>query len=248
MSCRWPTAEIVILPGSLQVDVWCVELDSAKCIIEYYLGILDEVEKERAARYHYEADRRKFILRHGVLRQMLGKYLNAQPSHIRYMTNEFGKPALDQFFGSNLQFNHSSSGNTTLLAFAEGRRVGIDIERVRQDFETGPIAKRFFSAAEQASLFQLPPGQRVRGFYNCWTRKEAVIKAEGRGLSLPLDSFDVNLAPGEPARVLAARDAALGVFQLKLQELEPSNGYAAALAVEGENWQASCWRFEDAGT
>ncbi len=74
-----------------------------------------------------------------------------------------------------------------------------------------------------------------------------MIKAEGRGLSLPLDSFDVNLAPGEPARVLAARDEALGVMQLKLQELEPSNGYAAALAVEGENWQAACWRYEDAG-
>ncbi len=247
MSCRWPAAEKILLPGSQQVDVWCVELDSAQFFIENFLGILDEAEKERAARYHYEADRRKFILRRGVLRLLLGNYLNTQPSQLRYTTNEFGKPALDQCFGSNLQFNLSSSGDTTLLAFAEGRRVGVDIERVRQDFKTGPIAKRFFSAVEQASLSQLPAGQRVQGFYNCWTCKEAVIKAEGRGLSLPLPSFDVNFAPGEPARVLAARDEALGVMQLKLQELEPSNGYAAALAVEGENWQAACWRYEDAG-
>ncbi len=135
MSCRWPAAEIVLLPGSQQVDVWCVELDLAQYLIENFLGILDEAEKERAARYHYEADRRKFILKRGVLRQLLGNYLNTQPSQLRYTTNEFGKPALDQCFGSNLQFSLSSSGDTTLLAFAEGRRVGVDIERVRQDFK-----------------------------------------------------------------------------------------------------------------
>jgi len=247
MSCRWPVAKKVNLPGSQLVDVWCVELDSTQFLIDNFLGILDEAEKVRCARYHFEADRRKFILRRGVLRQLLGKYLNIEPSQLRYTTNEFGKPALDQCFGSSLQFNLSSSGEATLLAFAQVRRVGIDIERVRQDFETGPIAERFFSAAEQASLSQLPAGQRVRGFYHCWTRKEAVIKALGRGLSLPLDSFDVNLAPGEPAKMLAAREAALAVMQLKLQNLEPSIGYTAALAVEGGNWQASCWRYEDVG-
>jgi 4'-phosphopantetheinyl transferase len=247
MSCQWPSAEKVLLPGSQHVDVWCVELDSAQILNENYLGILDEAEKGRAARYHYESDRNKFILRRGVLRQLLGKYLNALPSQIQYTTNEFGKPALDQRIGSDLQFNLSTSGDTALLAFTEGRRVGVDIERERKDFETGSIANRFFSAAEQASLSQLPPGQRLQGFYNCWTRKEAVIKALGQGLSIPLDSFDVNLAPGEPARVLAARDAALGILQMKLQELEPSNGYKAALAVEGGDWKANCWRYEEIG-
>ncbi|OGO28417.1 MAG: hypothetical protein A2Z16_09195 [Chloroflexi bacterium RBG_16_54_18] len=247
MSCRWPSADKVLLPGSQHVDVWCVELDAAQLLIENYLGVLDEAEKGRAARYYNEADRSKFILRRGVLRQLLGKYLNAQPSQIQYTTNEFGKPALDQRIGSDLQFNLSTSGDTALLAFTEGRRVGVDIERERQDFETGSIANRFFSAAEQVSLSQLPPGQRLQGFYNCWTRKEAVIKALGQGLSLPLDSFDVNLAPGEPARVLAARDAAFEALQMKLQDLELSNGYTAALAAEGGNWKATCWQYEEMG-
>ena len=134
--------------------------------------------------------------------------------------------------GNGLDFNLSHSAGIVLLAFARRRRIGIDIEAVRRDFSTTEIAERFFSPAERTALRQLPHGQRHQAFFRCWTRKEAFIKALGEGLSHPLDQFDVNLAPGEPAVLLATRPDATEAGRWALWNVPTAGNYAAALAIE----------------
>jgi len=119
-----------------------------------------------------------------------------------------------------------------LLAFAEGRQVGIDVEKLRRDFATSEIAERFFSIAEREALRALPQDQRHEAFFRCWTRKEAFIKALGEGLSHPLDQFDVSLAPGGPAVLLATRPDAQEAKRWKLWNIYVPGDYAAALAAE----------------
>jgi 4'-phosphopantetheinyl transferase len=104
-----------------------------------------------------------------------------------------------------LNFNLSHSAGLALYAFARDQEVGVDVERVRFDIEHEQIAERFFSPYERSVLRSLPAEEKAETFFACWTRKEAFIKAHGEGLSLPLDQFDVSLASGEPARLLAGR-------------------------------------------
>lgn len=225
------------------MHVWCLELASTGLMPQEQIQLLDAGELERLGRYRFEADRRKFAFRRGILRRLLGNYLQVDPRDIRYAVNEFGKPRLDKKFHSNLHFNLSASGEISLFAFIENRPVGIDVEQLRGDFDTGPIAGRFFSDSERQELHELPADQKLPGFYNCWTRKEAVIKALGRGLSLPLASFDVNLKPGAPARVVGARENARDAQRVTLQELTPAAGYIAALATLEGGWRLESWRY-----
>jgi 4'-phosphopantetheinyl transferase len=123
--------------------------------------------------------------------------------------------------------------------------VGIDIERIRFDVAVAEIAERFFSRREVATLQTLPTEEQRQSFFHCWTRKEAYIKARGEGLSLPLDQFDVSLAPGEPAAVLGTQQDPTEASCWSLQELTPAPGYVAALAVEGHGWRFTYWQWPD---
>lgn len=246
MICQWPVLSGEYSLSQAQVDVWCLELSAAQFATDLLKELLAESELARAKRFHFTTDRRNFVIRRAVLRLLLGRYLNIPPSRITYVTDKFGKPALDQSHKSDVKFNLSASGEIALLAFARTRSIGVDIERVRMELDIEPIARRFFSPNEQAVLSSLVPEARRLGFYNCWTRKEAVLKALGQGLSLALDSFDVNLAMGEPARILAARGEAQPALHLQLKELDLIAGYCAALAYEGVGCQVNCWRFDPA--
>jgi 4'-phosphopantetheinyl transferase len=123
--------------------------------------------------------------------------------------------------------------------------VGIDLERIRFDLAVVEIAERFFSRRELAMLRALPTELQREAFYRCWTRKEAYIKARGEGLSLPLDQFDVSLAPGEPAAILGTQHDPSEASRWSLRELTPAPGYFAALAVEGHDWGLACWQKPD---
>ena len=112
---------------------------------------------------------------------------------------------------------------------------------MRANFAGEEIAERFFSRSEVAVLRALPAAMQIEAFFNCWTRKEAYIKAHGDGLAIELDSFDVTLAPGEPARLLTVRGAPDESARWSLQTLNAGAGYAAALAVEGQGWRLLCF-------
>jgi 4'-phosphopantetheinyl transferase len=121
------------------------------------------------------------------------------------------------------------------------RKVGVDVERIRRDMELESIARRYFSQREVAELLALPPEQREIAFFNGWTRKEAYIKAQGLGLSLPLDSFDVSLAPDEPAILRETRPDPQKAARWRLESLEVDAQYVAAVAVEGKGLEFRLW-------
>jgi 4'-phosphopantetheinyl transferase len=152
---------------------------------------------------------------------------------VTFTYSETGKPALSAIHGSDICFNVSHSEDIAAFAFALRRKVGVDVECIRFDVDVEEIPRRFFSLLEQQDLAALDGQQKVEGFFNCWTRKEAYVKAVGSGLSLPLRDFDVSLAPGEPARLLATRPVANLVSQWSMESLELGPGCAAAVVVEG---------------
>jgi 4'-phosphopantetheinyl transferase len=239
---RSPPAELTL--SSAEVHVWRARLDPAASCVECLRGTLSADELQRAARFHFARDRRRFTVARGVLRDILGRYLRVPPSEPEFRYSAYGKPALaDGADAPWLRFNVSHSHEVALFAVTCGREVGVDIEYLGREIRGEEIAERFFSARERADLRALPAEVKHEAFFNCWTRKEAYIKAHGEGLSLPLDQFDVSLAPGEPAALLATRSDPREALHWSLQALTPGPDYVAALAVEGQGWHLSCWQW-----
>jgi 4'-phosphopantetheinyl transferase len=210
------------------VDAHCVDLDVADLDVAGFYDTLNAKERERAALFRFERDRRRYILRRGKLRELLSDYLDCAPARICFAYNSLGKPSVA---GGDLRFNVSHSHGTALFVFARGVEVGCDIERRDPRFVCDQIPERFFSPLEVQTLRSLPASSQTQAFFNCWTRKEAYIKARGYGLSLPLDSFDVSLAPDEPVLLLRGCDG------WSVQPCEPAPDYQAAIVAEGADWQ-----------
>jgi 4'-phosphopantetheinyl transferase len=220
------------------VHVWQARLDQFAVRQGRMLELLSADERERAARFHFAKDRSHFIAARALLRTLLGRYLNFPPHQLSFIYGPYGKPALAGERESRaLRFNVSHSHGVALYAVARERDVGVDVEYVRRDMVSESIAERFFSAREVATLRALPAEIQPQAFFNCWTRKEAFIKARGEGLSFPLDRFEVSLDPKEPAALVSVRDDPREASRWSLQALPVEEGYAAALAVEGHAWR-----------
>jgi len=161
---------------------------------------------------------------------------------LRFAYAKYGKPELSQDQnGTNVRFNLAHSHGLALFAFTRGREIGVDLEFIQPGRATDEIAQRFFSPVETAGLRSLPQEDRVRGFFDCWTRKEAFIKARGLGLYMALDKFAVTLAPGEKPALLSSEDDPEAPKRWSLCGLNAAEGYAAALAVEGQTWNLRFW-------
>jgi len=234
--------------GCDEVHVWRAALDQTSSQIQSFLHTLAADEQARAGRFYFETDRERFIVARGLLRAILGGYLNRAPEGLSFCYSSHGKPALTgESGGDAIRFNVAHSHEVALYAVTRGRQLGIDVERIRFDLSVAEIAERFFSPREVATLRALPAELQRQAFFHCWTRKEAYIKARGQGLSLPLDQFDVSLAPGEPVAVLGTQQDPSEASHWSLQELTPAAGYVAALAVEGHGWRLTCWQWPDSG-
>jgi len=231
--------------SSNDIHVWRAALDQPTSCFQQLAQSLCAQERVRAERFYFERDRKHFVVGRGILRTILGLYLGIEPSQLQFYYGPRGKPALTETYGGGwLRFNLSHSQGLALYAVTRDREIGIDIEHIRPMPEAEQIAVRFFSVQENAVFRTLPPSQKQTAFFNCWTRKEAYIKALGDGLALPLDQFDVSLAPGEPARLLSIKgDRA--ITRWFLQELTPAPDYVAALAVEGQGWCLTCWQWSE---
>ena len=234
----WTRPPILLGLISHQIDVWRISLNLPSATVKLLESILSANETQRAAGFHLPANRDRYIVAHGGLRDLLARYLHCEPSQLNFSTNDYGKPAL---VGYQLEFNLSHSENIALIAVSRERKVGVDVECIRSDMEHESIARRFFSPYEFSELKTLPPEQREVAFFNWWTRKEAYIKAQGLGLSLPLDSFDVSITPNEPAFLRATRTDSQEAASWTLFSLEVHDGYAAAAAVEGQNLEFRLW-------
>ncbi|HTU23191.1 MAG TPA: 4'-phosphopantetheinyl transferase superfamily protein [Gemmataceae bacterium] len=240
VSSSWqPAAHPPVLTTG-DVHVWRIALEIGDALLTRLREFLADDERRRAERFHFEKDRRHFIAGRSALRILLAGYLACRPEDVRFTYSSYGKPQLANQ-ASDLRFNLTHSHGLALLAVTRGRDIGVDVERVRDMERDGErLAERFFSPREAAVLRSLPPEQRREAFFSCWTRKEAYIKANGKGLSLPLDQFDVSLRPGEPAALLATRHDPQEVRRWSMQSLLPAEGYVGALAVEGHSWRLWC--------
>jgi len=232
--------------GRDEVHIWQAALDRTPSQNQTFRRTLATDEKARAQRFHFERDREHFIVARGVLRAILGRYVNRAPESLSFRYGSHGKPALAEDAGGEaIRFNVSHSGGLALYAVARDREVGVDIERIRFDLAVVEIAERFFSRPEVAMLRTLPTEAQHLAFFRCWTRKEAYIKARSEGLSLSLDQFDVSLAPGETDVVLRTQGEPSEASRWSLQDLTLAPGYAGAVAAEGRDWRLSCWQWPD---
>ena len=235
---RLPPTQLILRTDEVHVWRAVLELDSQE--FDRLRVTLSPDELDRAARFHFLRDRQHFIAARGILRDILSRYLKRSPAELAFSYSSFGKPKLAiECSAGDLQFNLSHSGGIALYAVARGREVGIDLERIEPKFADDGIAEKFFSRNEVAVLRSLPASARLHAFFNCWTRKEAYVKARGAGLYIPLDSFEVSLTPGEPAVFLSKGESG---WSLRALTLDPD--CMAAVAVEGNDWQLRLWQWQ----
>jgi 4'-phosphopantetheinyl transferase len=199
----------------------------------------------RAGRFHFQKDRRRFIIRHGMLRMILGRYLGVNASELRFSHGENGKPAITEKPGNGtIHFNLSHSNGVALFAFTRDREIGVDIEYIHHISDMEQIAERFFSKNENEVFRSLPQNQKREAFFIGWTCKEAFVKALGDGLSWPLNKFDVSLVPGEPANLLRIEGDSIERSRWSIKNLNPAPDYVGAFAVKSRIAEIKCWRWE----
>lgn len=236
----WYLQPKILRLNSNEIHVWRTSLAMDTTNIHSLHQTLSADEQQRAALFHFQKDREHFIVARGLLREILSRYLNQKPNDISFYYNQHGKPALHTHGEESLYFNVSHSYGLALYAVASGP-IGVDLERIRTNFPYQEIAGKFFSTKENAMLRSLPHNLQPKAFFTCWTRKEAYIKATGKGLSIPLNQFEVSLLPGEPAVLLSIQGDIEAASHWLLQDLNPSPNYVAALAVQKHNWQLKYW-------
>ncbi len=232
-----------LAPG--EVHCWCANLDVPPETSAQLYATLSAGERSRSARFRYERDRRRFIVAHGVLRNLLGRYLETQPSEIAYAYNAFGKPDLSPNRGGRIKFNLSHSGDLALIAIATDSNVGVDLECVQARSDYPEIARCFFSSADLDPLNAYPPQRYAEAFLGCWTRKEAYLKARGVGLAVPLNSFSVPMTTGPacgPVDLDETTNDRDPAKRWSFYALQPAPGHIGALAIEGTGWRLRQWQ------
>jgi 4'-phosphopantetheinyl transferase len=217
----------VLLSGA--VHLWFAPLAEPPERVRELLDHLPPDEVARAAQFRFERDRNEFIVAHAALRTVLGSYLNQQPDRIALDRNPYGKPVLARAIG--LEFNLSHTRGIALIALALNRRIGVDVEFVRDDLALDDLADTFFSPAERRALAALSGADRIHAFYRCWCRKEAYLKARGLGLNLPLDSFDV--LSDEASSGLKPADTESPIDGWSFLESDVGPAHVCSLATEG---------------
>lgn len=236
-------------PGSVtlsrdEVHVWAISVREFASVAAILALPLSDQERARAERFHVAADRERFIVAHGVMRSLLGRYLNLEPAYVPVTWRSYGKPMLHRELVSyQLEFNISHSRDLILMAVACERAVGIDIEYRRVDLSWEAIAQSFFAPGEILALHMLPIDARMPAFFDVWTRKEAYCKAIGKGLSLPFEQFEVSVAAEQPAVVLHDLIDPGASDDWSLTTVDAGAEYSAALAVftHGSLIQQHCW-------
>ena len=244
-TCGWPLppCNAFDLSGD-QVHVWCASVSGSMDDAAALRELLSEDERIHAQRYHFTSDRHRYCVSRGLLRALLAHYTQMQPTALTFSHGPRGKPTLScQPATGPVYFNISHCSDIVLYAVTrKTSAVGIDVEHVRVLPDLCQIATRFFSQAERKELAGLNQDRQPEGFFNCWTRKEAYIKATGDGLSHGLDNFDVSLTPNTLARILSIRRGEEDASQWLLKDLTPARGYIAALAMRTARLDLHCWQ------
>lgn len=219
------------IPAPSEIQVWRINLDCQPFEPARWQAGLAAEERMRAADFKFARDQRRFIIRRAVLRQLLGKCLATSPLAVRMESGSNGKPAIAGQRGpEGIRFSCSHSGDWALIAIARGIEMGVDLERHRDLPDAEDLTRAFFSEVEIRALAALPATKKTAGFFNCWTRKEAFVKAIGLGLSFPLNQFAVSLAPDAPAAILSMPENIGESIEWSMISLNVAPEYSAALA------------------
>lgn len=212
-----------------EVHIWCLDVEEFGKDLQFYNNYLSTEELLRSKRFKFEKDRKLNVLARSSLRILSAQYLGCEPEKIKIAYEEFDKPYLVDY--PNFKFNVSHSGQYVALAFVKNFTCGVDIERIKNDFNVLEIADNFFSPSEIEQLHNVPKDELFVAFYRLWTRKESFIKAKGSGLSFPLASFSVSL--NEEALLLSTDWNLAEKERWFMRSFEPVPGYQGALSVKG---------------
>lgn len=224
----WPQPAATLPALERCVHVWAVRLDDESVDLDRARAMISLDERERAARFKFDRDRRRYLVAHVALHEILKRYLPIGPAGLSFDIGANGKPGLPQAVApSGVEFNFSHSNEMALLAVTHGREVGVDIEYVKEQFEFHEVAERFFTAKEVAAMRGLPASLQRQAFFKCWTSKEAFLKAKGTGLSGALDEVEIAIIADGQVRITA------NVPGWSLAELDSIDGHEAALVVAG---------------
>jgi 4'-phosphopantetheinyl transferase len=227
-----PPASLELVNG--EVHVFCAALDLSPARRERLARSLSDDERERAARFHFERDRNRFVAGRGMLREILGRLLGMTPEELFFSYGVHGKPRLAAPTGADFHFNVAHSDSLAVYAVARRQEVGIDVERIRPLPEMEHLAEQLFSEPERARWRRLPDDQKMAAFYHGWVRKEALLKAGGQGLGGPPDR----------AGIFSGGDLS-GTAQYALRTLTPALDYTAALATECRDARVNCWNWPE---
>jgi 4'-phosphopantetheinyl transferase len=242
-SVSWLSPPELPMLKSNEVHVWRISLEMTPHQVGVMEQLLSADELERAERFRFQKDRDHFIVARGMLKSVLGKYLNMQPDRLKFDYGLFGKPRLEEKTNQKkIQFNISHSRDLALCAVAQKREVGVDLEYSHADHSFESIAEQFFSKQEAAVLNSCPEHLRLRLFLKLWTRKEACLKAQGRGLVVDPNKIDVCSVREDACPLIQLNETALKTPVLSFRDLDIGADYAAAVAAEGNDWTLKYWQ------
>jgi 4'-phosphopantetheinyl transferase len=214
------------------VELCTVPLDASAATVAALAEFLSPAERARALRFRFSHLTRRFVVGRAALRALLAAKLGTHPAEVVFEEGHAGKLHLR---GRGLEFNVSHSDELAIYGIGRGAAIGVDVERIRAIPDLDAVAQRTFAPAEWSVLASLPAEERTRGFFNCWTRKEAYVKATGDGLLAPLHDFEVTLRPGEPAALRHVGGDAAEAARWSLLHLELEPDFVAAVAVRKSN-------------
>lgn len=228
----WQLAPLNLNLELNEVHIWLVDLDFNLDLVDQLNNILCEDEQIKARKFRFEYLQNRFITTRANLRIILSKYLTISPQNIVFNYGEKGKPSLVKNINPEaIEFNVSHSENLALYSFIKQKKIGIDIEKIRDNCEVENLAQRFFTNNEYQIISRLRGRKQLQAFFQAWTSKEAYLKATGEGLGGGLDKIEINLE-NEARKILSIKDNQHLLENWTLHKIDINQDYIATLALE----------------
>jgi len=220
-----------------QVHIWQARIDVSSGYPKDIKDVLSADERERAISFKLQNDQIHFIIRHYLLRIILSKYCDYLADEITFRYDTHKKPAFNMPEYRKIKFNMSFSHDLMLVAINKHNDIGIDIEKVHDINDLESVAVNNFSSKEFKYLNS--SSEKINTFFKIWTRKEAFIKATGKGMYYPLKSFCVSMDKSGNHENLIIFNHPIKSKHWRIAEIKASDGFIASIAVKTNKFQIS---------